>query len=345
MQAYVKSIFFWVAIRMTDTSRIDLNLLATFEVLLAERNVTKAAARLHLSQPAVSGQLHRLRALFGDPLLIPARRGMTPTAKALELFTQLRPVLDDLRATLTHHQTFDPETAELTVSIACSDYTQSVLVIPLVLALRKAAPGIRVAVRTLDPAAVVGQMTRGEVDLAFTTPELAPPSLRFRHLYSERYVLIARWDHPELEQALTVESFAALEHVVVSPSGGCFMTPVDEALAVRGLQRHVALSAASFLFVPQIVSRSDFVALVPERLVRDCAGNLKRIEPPLPVRGFDMLMVWHERSHGHAGQRWIRELIVALAGAPTERSGGGSFLPSGVGTVEKGKDRAREPLE
>jgi DNA-binding transcriptional LysR family regulator len=305
---------------MVDTSRIDLNLLATLEVLLAERNVTKAAKRLALSQPAVSAQLHRLRALFGDPLLIPAHRGMTPTAKALELFKQLRPVLDHLRATLTSHQTFDPAKAVLTVSIACSDYTQGVLVVPLVLALRKAAPGIRVAVRALDPAAVDSQMARGEVDLAFTTPELAPPSLRFRQLYSERYVLIARRNHPRLKRALTVESFAALEHVIVSPTGGSFVTPVDEALAARGLVRHVVLSAASFLFVPQIVSRSDFVALLPERLLRDRAENLKRVEPPLPVRGFDMLMVWHERSHGHAGQRWIRELIAKLAGAPSDES-------------------------
>jgi len=296
-----------------DSYRPDLNLLITFEALLAERNVTKAAKRLALSQPAVSSQLARLRVLFGDPLLIPAHRGMTPTAKALELFTQLRPVLDELRGTLSSHQAFDPAKASLTVSIACSDYTQSVLVVPLVLALRRSAPGIRLAVRALDPATVEAQMARGEIDLAFTTPELAHPSLRFRKLYSERYVLIGRRDHPRLKRTLTVEGFAALEHVIVSPSGGAFATPVDEALAARGLTRKVVLSAASFLFVPQLVARSDFVALVPGRLVRDRSEALKRLEPPLPLAGFDMLMVWHERSHSHPGQRWLRQQIADIA--------------------------------
>jgi DNA-binding transcriptional LysR family regulator len=100
--------------------------------------------------------------------------------------------------------------------------------------------------------------------------------------------------------------------VIVSLRGGDFVTPVDNALAARGQRRNVVLSAASFLFVPDIVSQSDFLALVPERPVRDRIGELKRIDPPLPVEDFAVGMVWHERSHGHGGQRWIRETIVAL---------------------------------
>ncbi len=141
-----------------DTTRLDLNLLVTLEALLSERNVTRAAARLHLSQPAVSAQLSRLRVLFGDPLLTPAHRGMMPTAKALALFEQLRPGLDALRGTLASHQSFTPTEAKLTAAIACSDYTQGVLVLPLVLALRQAAPGIRLAVRALKPATLQTQM-------------------------------------------------------------------------------------------------------------------------------------------------------------------------------------------
>ncbi len=122
-----------------DISRIDLNLLATLEVLISERNVTKAAARLHLSQPAVSAQLNRLRDLFGDPLLIPAHRGMIPTAKALALMEPLRQSLDQLRDTLQSHDDFSPARAELIVAIACTDYVQAAVVMPLVLALREKA--------------------------------------------------------------------------------------------------------------------------------------------------------------------------------------------------------------
>jgi DNA-binding transcriptional LysR family regulator len=296
-----------------DSKRLDLNLLVTLEALLAERNVTKAAARLHLSQPAVSAQLGRLRDLFDDPLLIPAQRGMTPTAKGLELLDPLREALDQVRAILATHRNFDPASARLTVSIACTDYFQIALVKPLVAALRTQAPGIRVALRNLDLAQLEAQMERGEVDLALMNPRIAPPNLRSRQLFDERYVLIGRRDHPRLRQGLDVAEFAQLEHVIVSPRGGGFATPVDDALAAFGHHRNVVLSAASFLFVPEIVSQSDFVALVPERLVRGRADTLDIVEPPLAVEGFGVGMVWHERSHGHGGQRWIRDTIAQEA--------------------------------
>jgi DNA-binding transcriptional LysR family regulator len=295
-----------------DTKRLDLNLLVTLETLLVEQNVTKAAARLHLSQPAVSAQLNRLRHEFDDPLLIPAQRGMTPTAKALELFDPLRQALDQVRATLVTHRNFNPAKARLTFAIACTDYLQAAVVRPLAVELRKRAPGVRVAIRYLDMSQLETQIARGDVDLALMTPQAAPPTLRTRHLFDERYVLIGRRDHPRLRDRITVEEFAQLEHVMVSLDGGGFVSPVDDALAALGHKRQAALSAASFLFVPEIVSCSDFVALVPERLVGDRADKLKVMACPFPIEGFAVGMVWHERNHGHSGQRWIREALVSL---------------------------------
>jgi DNA-binding transcriptional LysR family regulator len=298
-----------------DTKRLDLNLLVTLETLLVERNVTKAAARLHLSQPAVSTQLSRLRHEFDDLLLIPAQRGMTPTAKAMELLDPLRQALDQVRATVASHRNFDPAKARLTFAIACTDYLQAAVVKPLVAELRTRAPGVRVALRNLDLPQLETQMARGDVDLALMTPQAAPPGLRTRHLFDERYVLIGRRKHPRLGDGITIAEFAKLEQVIVSLDGGGFATPVDSALAALGHRRNVVLSAASFLFVPEIVTHSDFVALVPERLVRDRANKLKVMDCPFPVEGFAVGMVWHERSHGHSGQRWIREAIVSLINA------------------------------
>lgn len=295
-----------------DTRRFDLNLLATLEALLAERNVTRAAARLHLSQPAVSAQLNRLRALFNDPLFVPGRHGMTPTAKAMDLVDPLRQALGQLRAVVDSHRSFDPARAELRVTIACTDYLQAAVIRPLAVELRTRAPGVRVAVRNLDIAELEAQMARGDVDLALMTPQAAPPSLRARHLFDERYVLIGRRNHPRLRKRITVEEFAQLEHVIVSLRGGDFTTPVDNTLAAHGYKRKVVLSAASFLFVPEIVAGSDFVALVPERLVRDRADALRVIETPFPVEGFAVGMVWHERSHGHSALQWVRAMIVSL---------------------------------
>lgn len=298
---------------MDAKKRLDLNLLVTLETLLVERNVTHAAERLRLSQPAVSTQLGRLRKLFDDPLLIPAQRGMTPTAKALELLDPLRLALDQVRATLDEHRHFSPKNARLTVAIACTDYIQATVVQPLAVALRKQAPGVRIAILHLDPPQLEAQMANGEVDLALMTPEHGPINLRSRHLFDERYVLIGRSRHPRLRRGLSVAQFAELEQVIVSLRGGGFTTPVDDGLATLGFQRNVVLSAASFLFVPEIVANSDFVALVPERLVHHRRTSLKVVECPFPVPGFPVSMLWHERNHGHSGQRWVRDVVVDLA--------------------------------
>lgn len=303
-----------------NTDRVDLNLLVTLETLLTERNVTKAAARLNLSQPAVSAQLNRLRDLFEDPLLVPARRGMTPTAKALELLGPLRQALDELRNTLQTQRDFFPEHAKLTVTIACTDYIQAAVVMPVVLALRQRAPGVRVAVRHWNPAQLEQQLASGEVDLAVTTPDPGQRHLRTCHLFDETYVLIGRRDHPRLKVGLTVDEFIQLEHVIVSPSGGNFTTPIDDALAALGHQRKVVMSAASFLFVPEIVSISDLVALAPRRLLHGQSDRLTLIDIPWLAEQFSVSLVWHERSHGHAGQRWIRDLIVELTAGQTEES-------------------------
>src|SRR5471032_1542326 len=287
-----------------DTMRLDLNLLLTLEALLAEQNVTKAAARLHLSQPAVSAQLNRLREMFDDPLLIPARRGMTPTNKALELLIPLRESLEKLRQTLYSHQDFYPERANLTVTIACTDYIQAAVVMPLVLALRQKAPGVRIAVRNLDMAQLDQQLARGEVDIVLASHNAFHTQLRTRHLFDESYVLIGRRDHPALSANLPLEEFVKLEHVIVSPSGGGFTTPIDDALAAFGHKRNVVMSAASFLFIPEIVQKSDLVALVPRRLLQAYSAPLTAIELPWLGEQFDICLIWHERSHSHAGYRW-----------------------------------------
>ena len=295
-----------------DTKRLDLNLLVTLEALLEEQNVTRAARRLHLSQPAVSAQLARLRDVFADPLLIPAQRGMTPTAKADELLAPLRSALDQVRATVGRDGDFDPSKARLTVSIACTDYLQAALAQPLVLELRRQAPGVRVALRILDIPQLAEQMARGDVDLALMTPGDAPAGLYIQRLFEERYVLIGRKDHPRLRRKLTATQFAQLDHVVVSLRGGDFSTSVDETLAALGIRRNVVLSAASFLFVPGMVAHSDLVALVPQRLVSNRADDLRIVECPVAVQRFEVGMLWHERSNGHAGQRWVREMLGAM---------------------------------
>ncbi|MGB9038141.1 MAG: LysR family transcriptional regulator [Acinetobacter calcoaceticus] len=295
-----------------DTRKIDLNLLLTLEALLAEQNVTKAAVRLHLSQPAVSAQLSRLREVFKDPLFIPGQRGITPTAKALELMAQLGDPLEKIRHTVQSHEEFNPKSTSLTLTLSGTDYVQVAVIMPLVLALQKLAPQIRIAIRNYDPSQFEYQLAVGKIDAVIATPDTIKPHLRTHHLFDETYVLVGRPDHPKLRKNLTMDEFSKLRHVIVSPSGGEFTTPIDQILMASGLQREVVMSAASFLSIPGIVSMSDLVALVPRRLIQEPFNHLSVIELPWLNEYFNVSMIWHERNHAHAGHRWLRDLIISL---------------------------------
>jgi DNA-binding transcriptional LysR family regulator len=297
---------------MTDISKLDLNLLVTLDTLLAERNVTHAARRLNLSQPAISTRLTRLRDLLGDPLLLPAQRGMIPTERALELQEPLHTALEGVRRVVAENSPFDPSTITATIAIAASDYVQYAILMPLLDVLRRDAPGIKVAWRTIDTSMLDTQMARGDVSLALSTPETAPETLRMRKIYREEYVAIARCDHPAIGRSLDLDSFCALDHVIVSPEGGGFEGPADDALAALGRKRNVALSAPGFLVVPEIVARSNMIALVPSRVAQGRTGQIRMFEPPMPVTGFDMALIWHDRTTTHPLHRWLRDRITAL---------------------------------
>ncbi|HEX7884560.1 MAG TPA: LysR family transcriptional regulator [Phenylobacterium sp.] len=295
-----------------DISHVDLNLIVTLDVLLAERNVTRAARRLNVSQSGLSARLNRLRDIFADPLLLPAQRGMVPTQRALELQGPLHNALEGFRLALAESAPFDAATAVATFAVAASDYVQYSILMPLVTALRKEAPGIRFGWRNLDES-VRGAMERGEIDLALTLPESAPGSFRMVTLYHDRYVAIVRKDHPQVRGSIDLDLFCELEHIVVSPGGGGFRGATDIILEAAGRSRRVVLSPPAFLVAPEIVARSDMIAVVPYRLARDYTDRLQVIEPPVPIPGFDIAMTWHDRTTTHPTQRWLRERIVSVA--------------------------------
>ncbi|PXX53269.1 transcriptional regulator, LysR family [Pseudomonas sp. NFIX51] len=295
---------------MNNLRRLDINLLLTLDVLLAEHNVTRAAHRLNLSQPSVSVHLAKLREIFGDPLLLPGPRGMRPTARADALREPLRRALEALELAVSPASPFDPGAAANTWSVSASDYGESTVILPALAGLRAAAPGTRLAVLELEPGRLVQQAEQGIIDLALHTSEDSPPGLRRRVLFSERYVLVGRAGHPRLQRRPSLAQFAKLEHVVVSPDGGGFQGVTDSALGEVGLTRRVVLSVPHFLFVLSALASTDLVAMLPSRLVRDNPA-LKVVEPPLEVPGYDLAMLWHERCHRDPAHQWLREFIVS----------------------------------
>lgn len=294
-----------------DIRHIDIPLLRALDALLDERSVTRAAERLALTQPAVSGMLTRLRSSFDDPLFVRAQRGIVPTMRAQQLAVPVKQLLADMEAML-RPPAFDPATASRTVTIAATDYALKAVVVPFLHVLRRQAPYIRAAVKPVDARDLDAQLDRGEVDFALLTPETTSPWLHAATLFDERYVCVMRPGHPAAASGkLTLDQFCALEHVLVSSSGDAFRGVTDNALALIGRSRRVAISVTSFVVLPDILMSSDLMAVVPHRLA--CGeGSMAIMEPPIDIPGFSKTMAWHERNHRDPGQRWLRSLLIQV---------------------------------
>lgn len=294
-----------------DIRTLDLNLLKALDALLDEGSVTRAAQRLSLTQPAVSGMLTRLRDYFGDPLFVRTSHGMVPTLRASELSVPVKQILTDIAILLKPMQ-FDPMTAELTYTLVATDYALKAVVVPLIAALKQHAPRIRIAVRSVDSERMYQQLSRGEVDLALVTPQTTPDDLHGRALYQEEYVCVARSHHPlAAASEMTLEQFCEQEHILVSTEGR-FMGVTDEALAELSLTRRVGVSVNSFLVIPDILRSTDMIAVVPGRMV-PVDSDLAIIPLPLNVPGFTKSMAWHERTHRDPAHQWIRALCVEIS--------------------------------
>lgn len=296
----------------TDIRTLDLNLLKALDALLDERSVTRAAERLSLTQPAVSGMLTRLRECFDDPLFTRTQRGIIPTLRALELAQPVKTILAEV-GELLQPKAFNPSTADITIKIAATDYALRAVVVPFMASLRLQAPGIRVAVLPVNNEQLTSQFERGDIDFALITPDTAPADLHARSLYDEDYVCLLREGHPLAQpNALTLDSFCAQDHALVSYVGGSFSGVTDKSLAVLGRSRRVTLSVCSFLVLPEILRVSDLISVVPRRLTHNLPG-LSVLPPPLVIQGFNKIVVWHERTHRDGRHRWLRELLFSIA--------------------------------
>lgn len=292
---------------------VDLNLLVALDALLEERHVTRAAARVGLSQPAMSNALARLRALFGDELLVRTRAGMEPTAKAVRLGEATRRALQGVQRVLEDGEAFRPATADRAFALRMSDVLTR-LVLPAVAArLRAEAPGVALDVVHLPPARTVDALEAGEIDLAVSMGLRHGGSIASEAALPDRMVCLMRAGHPAAEAGLTLDGFLALGHVKVSisPTDARF---VDDALArLGGHRRRILVNLPHWLAVPEVVRASDLVAVMPERLAAlftgPGAGVVARVLP-FASEPFHWALYWHRRNGGAADHAWLRGLVA-----------------------------------
>src|SRR6187549_573357 len=293
-----------------DIRAVNLNLLAAFDALLEERNVTRAAAQMGVTQSAMSSSLAQLRVLFEDPLFRRTPRGIEPTPRALELGEPIRRGLALFGRALTPRR-FEPGTESRAFVLATSDYVEFVLLPPLLKRLAREAPGVRLEVRPWGLQQVPKSLHSGEVDLMIGFYSEVPAHHAETLLFDEQYVCIARKGHPGLGRKPTLKRWLAQKHVLVSQQGNSPGT-VDRALAARDLKRVIGARVSHFLLVPTLVAQTDLVAAVNARVATAFADSLdlRVFAPPLPLPKGRIGQVWHEQVEHDPAQRWFRQVIA-----------------------------------
>jgi DNA-binding transcriptional LysR family regulator len=295
-----------------DLRHIDLNLLVVLEALLEERNVTRAAGRLGMSQPAASRALARLRGLLSDALLVEGQGGYTLSARAEELRPALRHVLAGIGAML-EASSFDPAAAEGRLRLMMTDLHATVLGPPLLARLAAEAPGLDLDLVAPGPA-LMEALEGDAVDAVVGVIDEAPAGIRRRKLYDETLVTLMRAGHPAAGGRLTLDRYLGLDHIVVSVTG-VGSAPVDEVLTAMGRTRRVRVRAPNFLSAVEIAARSDLVMTLPASLARAAAGMARfvALSPPVDPGQFALSLLWHARHQDAPRHVWLRSIIVAAA--------------------------------
>jgi DNA-binding transcriptional LysR family regulator len=302
-----------------NLSSIDPNRLYVLHVVFEERSVTRAAARLHVTPPAVSNTLAALRETLGDPLVIRSGRGLVLTPRALALAPQLAEAVAALARVVAATGAFDAETSTRIFSLACSDAEQIAGVPRIAAAFARRLPAAGLRIASVDALEVSGGLAGGEIDAAIA-PETDPmPGHHSTPLYAEEGVLVVRRDHPRVHGPITRELFDELGHVDILLAlgrGGIGHRAVEAFFAAHGLQRRIAVSVPSFAAAAAIVSETDWMTGLPRRLAERLVRQLplRIVEMPIPAMPFRIRLHWHERTDADAGSRLFRSIVVEALG-------------------------------
>ena len=289
---------------MNDLRRIDLNLLVILDALLTEQHVTRAAERLHLSQPAVSHALARLRDLLSDPLLVRQGGGLVPTARALELATPLAEALAHVQALLAPNR-FDPASAKRRFRVAMSDYSAAIFLPGLVRTLRREAPGVDLQIIQASREGMIDGVLNGDLDLAGGVFPDIPAELRTTSLFEEHYTCLVDRSSLPPDGSLDLTTYLCRPHVLLEMRGSG--TPeIERALTAIRERRHVAVSLPHWGVAPQLIQGTDLILTVSSRgLLNIDQPALVTVPPPFHIPSFAVELAWHARRGGDSGLQWL----------------------------------------
>lgn len=300
---------------MNSLRAVDLNLLVILEALLSERHLSRAAERLHMSQPAVSHALARLRQLLDDPLLLRGKGGFQPTARALALARPLAEALQSVRSVLGG-AVFEAATAQRVFRLAMSDYGAALVLPTLLRHLRVDAPGIDLAVSYASRPAMIAGVQDGEIDLALGVFPQLPEQLHRETLFKETFVCALDPASLAPGETLSLETYLSRPHVLVASGESGMAAEVDAALAALGQARRIAVRLPHWTVAPDVLPGTDLILTVARRalqgrMLHGLAQGVAHYAPPFAIAPFAFESIRHRRTDGDAGIAWLRAAIAA----------------------------------
>jgi DNA-binding transcriptional LysR family regulator len=309
----VRSSFAMVDLTPVNISALDLNLFLVFQAVLEEGTTVRAAARLGVTQSAVSNALARLRHAVGDPLFVRSGRGLVPTPRAEELRPAVAEAIRRLEEALG--QTFDPGSTRRTFTLACADHHQAADVPKVARAFAAALPSACLRIVSIDYLIASDGLARGTVDAVLAPEGTEGPDLHAEPLFREGPVLVVRRDHPEVGRSLTAEQLGALGHIdvhITLGEPGDVNRAVSAGLSEHGLARSIALVVPSFTAAAMVAASTDYVAWLPDHAARLYTSilPLRAVKAPLPPMDVACVLLWHERTHADAGASFFRALVA-----------------------------------
>jgi DNA-binding transcriptional LysR family regulator len=308
---YVNRSLLITIMKSIHNASFDLNLIAVFDALIRERNVTRAADQLGMSQSAISHALRRMRTFFDDPLFIKTAEGMQPTPRALELSKSVLAVMGKIRTDLLTHAGFDPAKIKRRFSLCMTDMGELIFLPRLIERLRITAPHCTIRTIQLPPKQIFSALESGDADLAIGSLHSMSEGLFQQQLFMRSFATIVNRKNRRIGATISTEQFFELEHVVVALSGKTEES-YDSVIDDYGYKRKIFLTTPHFLTVPLIIeSNPHLIATVPRELgkIFESYKAVRMVETPIKLPHFSIKQHWHPRYHHDAANTWLRKLV------------------------------------
>lgn len=295
------------------TPRIDFNLFQVFIIIYDEGNLTRASEVLHLTQPAISHSLSRLREAFGDPLFVRRGTRMEPTPKARSMVDQVRRSITELRQTLEPNERYDYANSRRTFRLALRDITEAACLPDLMQVVESKAPNIRIISQRVERKRIESLLTSGKLDLAMDVFLPFGDQIHHKLFRQDRFVVVARKGHPAMKEGLGLNAYLAAQHILVSTrSEGLGLE--DANFAKQGHTRKIALRSQHFFIACHTVQHTDYLVTMPESYAQVVnRGLATETHPlPIPVPQIDVFLYWHQQAENDPANRWLRDQLTAL---------------------------------